>query len=155
MEFSGVRPSWKWPVLQMFKLFTNWTPSLICYVQKLQRRRLLFVKGKAESSSTQTWTYQSNKATVPSVCPSGRKFCHLMLLALRNTHGEGRHHKKCLSTCCSAVWGAFEPHLQFFGLADCDVCVCVCGPSASPHKQVGFPATDIEFPSLITHYRLH
>lgn len=73
MEFSGVRPSWKWPVLQMFKLFTNWTPSLIRYVQKLQRRRLLFVKEKAESSSTQTWTYQSNKATVPSVCPSVRR----------------------------------------------------------------------------------
>lgn len=92
-----------------------------------------------------------------SVFLSGRKFCHLMLLALKSTQGEGRHHKKkCLSTCCSGIGGGtFEPHLQFFGLADCDVYVCVYGPSVSPHKQVGFPATDIEFPSLITHYRLH
>lgn len=54
--------------------------------------------------------------------------------------------KKCLSTCCSGIGGAFEPHLQFFGLADCDVYMCVYGPSVSPHKQVGVPRHRYQVP---------
>lgn len=87
------------------------------------------------------------------VCLSGRQFCHLIFPALKSAREEGRHHKISAyppvvlvlgehlnPTCNSLVW---------------QTAMWMYGPSVSPHKQVGFPATDIEFPSLITHYRLH
>lgn len=85
-----------------------------------------------------------------------------MLLALKSTHGDSRHHKKKKKkkenayppvvlelgehlnpTCNSLVWQTVT-------------CMYVCMDQAClPINRWGFPATDIEFPSLITHYRLH
>lgn len=60
-----------------------------------------------------------------------------MLLALKRTHGDRRHHKKnayppVVLALVGGGGGHFEPHLQFTGLVDCDVCmyVYVCQPSA-------------------------
>lgn len=55
-------------------------------------------------------------------------------------------------------WGPFwtPPAIHWSGRLWCVyVCVRVSTECTTPHKQVGFSATDIKLRSLITHYRLH
>lgn len=77
--------------------------------------------------------------------------------ALKRAHSHGRRRKNAHPPVALASMGeAFKPHLQFFVLTEYDVCVCVWTATVRlPINRWVSPSTDIEFPSLMTHYRLH